>query len=43
MIIRKGANPFVPVPDTIIMAGDQIIAVTTPELEEALRAALRGG
>ena len=43
MIIRKGANPFVPIPDTIIMAGDQIIAVTTPELEEALRAALRGG
>jgi trk system potassium uptake protein TrkA len=42
MIIRKGANPFVPTPDTIIMAGDQIIAVTTPELEEALRAALRG-
>jgi Trk K+ transport system NAD-binding subunit len=29
-------------PDTIIEAGDQLIAVTKPELEEALRAALTG-
>jgi trk system potassium uptake protein TrkA len=29
-------------PHTVLQAGDQIIAVTTPESEEALRSALRG-
>lgn len=29
-------------PNTVLQAGDQIIAVTTPESEEALRSALRG-
>src|SRR4030042_3889614 len=31
-----------PQPGTVLQAGDQIIAVTTPESEEALRNALRG-
>jgi Trk K+ transport system NAD-binding subunit len=32
----------VPASNTVLHAGDQIIAVTTPETKEALRAALRG-
>lgn len=42
LIIRDEAKPFVPLLDTIIRPGDQIIAVTAPDSEEALRAALRG-
>jgi trk system potassium uptake protein TrkA len=42
LIIRKDSRPIVPTPDTVIQAGDQIIAVTRPETEEALRTALRG-
>ncbi len=42
LVIRKGSKPFVPAADTVIQAGDQIIAVTPPEAEEALRIALRG-
>ncbi len=42
LIIRRGQKPIVPAPDTVIQAGDQIIAATTPEAEEALKAALRG-
>lgn len=42
LIIRKEQKPSVPTPDTILQAGDHIIAVTTPESEEALRTALRG-
>ena len=42
LLIRKGQKPQVFTPDTILQAEDQIIAVTTPESEEALRAALRG-
>ena len=42
LIISKGRKPQVPTVDTIIQAEDQIIAVTRPESEEALRAALRG-
>ncbi len=42
LIIRETSRPIVPTADTIIEAGDQIIAVTTPESEEALRTALRG-
>jgi len=42
LIIGKKRKPEVPTPDTIIQAEDQIIAVTPPESEEALRAALRG-
>jgi len=42
LIIRKEQKPIVPAPDTVLQAEDQVIAVTTPESEEALRAALRG-
>ncbi len=42
LIIRKEEKPHVPTAKTILQAGDQIIAVTPPESEAALRAALRG-
>jgi len=42
LIIRKARKPVVPTGSTIIQAEDQIIAVTPPESEEALRTALRG-
>jgi len=42
LLIRKGQKPQVFTANTILQAEDQIIAVTTPESEEALRAALRG-
>ena len=42
LVIRKQEKPQVPTADTILQAEDQIIAVTTPESEKALRTALRG-
>ena len=42
LIIRKEHKPIIPKANTILQAEDQIIAVTTPESEEALRATLRG-
>jgi Trk K+ transport system NAD-binding subunit len=42
VIIRKGQKPIVPVPSTVLNEGDQVIAVTPSETEEALRSALRG-
>jgi len=42
LIISKERKPQVPTANTVIQAEDQIIAVTPPEAEEALRAALRG-
>ena len=42
LIIRKEQKPFVPKSSTILEAADQIIAVTTPDSEEKLRATLRG-
>ncbi len=42
LIIRKKRKPIVPTANTILRAGDQVIAVTKPESEELLRAALRG-
>ena len=41
LIIRKEQKPIIPVPTTVLMAGDQVIAVTSSRTEEALRAALR--
>ncbi len=41
LIIHKDRGPEVPAPDTVLQAEDQVIAVTSPELEETLRAALR--
>jgi trk system potassium uptake protein TrkA len=42
LIIGKDRAPHVPTASTIIQAEDQIIAVTPPESEGALQAALRG-
>jgi trk system potassium uptake protein len=42
LIIRKQDKPLVPVPETTLQAEDQIIAVTKPENEGALRTTLRG-
>jgi len=42
LIISKQQKPHVPTANTVLQAEDQIIAVTTPESEEALRTALRG-
>ena len=42
LIIRKERKPVVPTVNTVIKAEDQVIAVTRPESEEALRATLRG-
>ncbi len=42
LIIRQQEKPQVPTAETIIRAEDQIIAVTTPETEAALRTVLRG-
>ena len=42
LIIRKQKKPTVPASNTVLEAEDQIIAVTRPETEEELRAALTG-
>jgi len=42
LIIRKEHKPIIPKASTILQAEDQIIAVTTPDLEETLRTTLRG-
>jgi len=42
LIIRREQKPCVPAADTILQGGDQVIAVTKPESEEALRIVLRG-
>ncbi len=42
LLIRNQQKPSVPRADTVLQAGDRIIAVTPPESEEALRRALSG-
>jgi trk system potassium uptake protein len=42
LVIPGEGSAQVPASNTVLHAGDQIIAVTTPETKEALRAALRG-
>ena len=42
LIIPKERRPRIPTASTVLKAGDQVIALTTPESEEALRTALRG-
>lgn len=42
LVIRKEGKHRVPTINTILRAEDRIIAITTPESEGALRAALRG-
>jgi trk system potassium uptake protein TrkA len=42
LIIPRDREPRIPNPNTTIREGDQIIALTAPESEEALRTALTG-
>lgn len=42
VIIRKEGKHRLPTSNTVLKAGDQVIALTPPELESELRAALRG-
>lgn len=42
LIIPREHSPRVPTAHSVLEAGDQIIALTTPESEEALRAVLTG-
>lgn len=42
LIIRKDRKPSMPTPSTVIREGDQLIALTTTEVEEKLRTALTG-
>jgi len=42
LIIPDEGNAHAPAANTVLRAGDQVIAVTTTEAEEALRAALSG-
>ena len=36
-ILREGQGGFVPTPDTILEAGDEVLAVLDPGLEEELK------
>jgi trk system potassium uptake protein TrkA len=42
LLLRKQQKPIIPKANTTLQAEDHIIAVTSPESEEALRAALTG-
>ena len=42
LVIRKSRRPIVPTSNTILQAEDQVIAVTSHESEDELRATLRG-
>ena len=42
LIIPGQGSAYVPTANTVLLAGDQIIAVTTPDSKEALRATLGG-
>jgi trk system potassium uptake protein TrkA len=42
LIIPGQGSAYVPTPNTVLLAGDQIIAVTSPDSKDALRAALGG-
>lgn len=43
LIIRQEGLSLIPGPDTVLLAGDRIIALTTHDIEEDLRKALIGG
>ncbi|MBU2536394.1 MAG: TrkA family potassium uptake protein [Chloroflexi bacterium] len=42
LVIPMDRKPSIPNPNTVLREGDQIIALTTPELEEELRSKLTG-
>jgi trk system potassium uptake protein len=41
--IFRGEDTVIPRGETRLLPGDQVIALTTPELEDELRAAVLGG
>ncbi|MPZ89643.1 MAG: TrkA family potassium uptake protein, partial [Nitriliruptorales bacterium] len=41
--IFRGEETLIPRGDTVLRPGDQVIALTTPELEDTLRAAVLDG
>ena len=43
LLIRRQQRPQIPTGDTVLQAGDQVVAVTRPELEEALKQVLTEG
>lgn len=43
LLIRRQQRPQIPTPETVLQAGDQVVAVTRPELEEALKLVLTEG
>jgi trk system potassium uptake protein TrkA len=42
LVVPRDRRPKVPTPSTVFREGDQVIALTTPELEGALRTTLTG-
>ena len=42
LIISRDRKPRIPTPNTVLREGDQIVALTSPETEKELRAALTG-
>ena len=42
LIISRDRKPRIPTPNTVLREGDQIVALTSPEAEKELRAALTG-
>jgi len=42
LVISRNRKPRIPTPNTVLREGDQIVALTSPESERELRAALTG-
>ena len=42
LVVGKEKGPFIPTDDTVLEADDDVIAITSEENEEAMRAALVG-
>lgn len=42
LVLSKGRDPRIPSANTVLQEGDQVIAITSPESEAGLRAALTG-
>jgi len=43
LLIRRQQRPQIPTGDTVLQAGDQVVAVTRPDMEEALKQVLTEG
>lgn len=42
LVIGKEKGPFIPTDDTVLEAEDEVVAITSAENEEAMRAILSG-